>query len=82
MLLDGDNSLTCTTQPILVENNYMFLIDLNSLGDPEDIKSDDCGHWVHNGHKSTHVAVKCQNGKVTDVRSIGKSTPSDENSRV
>jgi len=49
VLLDGDASLICTKQPILVENNYMFLVNLNSLDDPDDIKSDDCGHWIHNG---------------------------------
>ena len=81
VLLGGDDSLTCTKHPILVENNYMFLVDLTLLDDPDDIKSDDCGHWVHNGRKSTHIAVKCRNGKVTDVRSIGKSMPPDENSR-
>ena len=82
VLLDGNDSLTCTKQPILVEDNYMFLVDLTSLEDPDDIKCDDCGHWVHNGCKSTHVAVKCRNGKVMDVKSIGKSTPLDENSRM
>ena len=82
VLLDGDSSRTCTKHPILVENNYMFLVDLTSLDVPDDIKSDDCGHWVHNGRKSTHVAVKCRNGKVTDVRFIGKSMPPDENSRA
>ena len=44
VLLDGDDSLTCTKHPILVENNYMFLVDLTSLDDPDDIKSNDCGH--------------------------------------
>ena len=82
VLLDGDASLICTKQPILVENNYMFLVDLNLLDDPDDIKSDDCGHWMHNGRKSIHVAVKFQNENVIDVQSIGKSTTPDENSRV
>ena len=44
----------------------MFLVDLSSLDDPEDIKSDDCGHWVH----TTIVAVTSQSGEVTDVKRI------------
>ena len=66
----------------LVENNYMFLVDLNSLNDPDDIKSDDCGHWIHNGGKSINAAVKFQNEKVVDVQSIGKSATPDENRRL
>ena len=82
VLLDGDASLICTKQPILVENNYMFLVDLNSLDDPDDIKSDDCRHWIHNGRKSINAAVKFQNKKVVDVQSIRKSATPDENRRL
>ena len=82
ILLDGDHSIACSKQPILVENNYMFLVNLTSLNDPDDIKSDDCGHWVHNGRKSTYVAVKSQNGKVSNVKSIVKPMPPDENGTV
>ena len=79
ILLVGDQSLVCSQQPIL---NYMFLVNLMSLDDPDDIKSDDCGHWVHNGCKSTCVAVKSQNRKVINVKSLGKLISPDENSSV
>ena len=82
ILLDGDQSLVCSQQPILVDNNYMFLVNLSSLHDPDDIKSDDCGHWIHNGRKSTYVAVKSQNGNVIDVKSTAKPIPPDENSTI
>ena len=82
ILLNGNENLVCHQPPILVENNYMFLVDLSSLDDPEDIKSDDCGHWVHNGRKSIIVAVTSQSGKVTDVKRIEKPMPPDENSTV
>lgn len=84
-LLDGNDSLICKKQPILVEENYMLLVDLSALDDPDDIKSDDCGHWIHNGRKSTTVTVKSRNGKVVDVKSITgrkSSIPQDENSRT
>ena len=71
------NGLVCHQQPILVENNHMFLVNLSSLDDPDDIN--DCGHWVHKGQKSIIVAVQSQNGKVTDVE---QHIPPDENSTV
>ena len=49
ILLNGDKSLVCHQQPILVENNYMFLVNLPSLDDTDDIKSDDCRNRVHIG---------------------------------
>jgi len=60
----------------------MFLVNLSSLDDPEDIKSDDCGHWVHKARKSTDVAVKSQNGKVAEVKRIEQLIPPDKNSVV
>lgn len=50
ILLDPDKTRVCKKQPILVEQNYTFLVDLNSLDDPDDIKSDDCGHMASNLH--------------------------------
>ena len=82
ILLNGEQSLVCSKQPVLVDDNYIFLVNLTSLDDPDDIKSDDCGHWVHNGHKSIYVAVKSQNGEVINVKSIVKPIPPDENSTV
>ena len=82
ILLDGDKSLVCHRQPIIVENNCLFLVNLPSLDDPDDIKSDDCGHWVHNGRKSTCVAVTFQNKKIVDVKSVAKPIPPDENSVI
>ena len=84
ILLDGDKNLVCHHQPILVETNYLFLVNLQlaSLDDPDDIKSDDCGHWVHNGRKSTYVAVMSHNKKVVNVKSVVKPVPPDENSTI
>jgi len=82
ILLNKNESLVCHKQPILVENNYMFLVNLSSLDDPDDIKSDDCGHWVHKGRKSTTVAVEFQNKKVAQVKKIEQLIPPDENSSV
>ena len=77
-LLDGNGS---KKQPILIEDNYMFLVDLSVWRSWRY----DCGHWIHNGRKSTTVIMKSQNGKVVDVKSIKRkksSIPQDENSRT
>ena len=71
----------CTQQPVYVQQNYTFVVDLNALEDP-DIKSDDCGHWVHNGRKSTKVAVWLKGNKVVSVKSTSKMTAPDETSKV
>ena len=78
ILLNPDEHRICKNQPIHVDQNCTFVVDLNSLDNPEDIKSDDCGHWKHKGRKSTEVQVTLSKGKVVSVKS---STESDENSQ-
>lgn len=51
----------------MVEENASFLVDLNQLDHVDDIKADDCGHWIHNGRKTTKVAVWISKGTVTKV---------------
>ena len=82
ILLNADKSRICSKQPILVQQNYIFVVNLKLLEDPDDIKSDDCGHWVHNGRKSTRVAVWLKSGEVVCVKSTNTSVPPDENSKV
>jgi len=82
VLINCNKNLICTKQPILVEQNCIFVINLKCLEDPEDIKSDDSGHWIHNGRKTVYVSVQYKNGNITDIKSISKPVPSDENSQV
>lgn len=41
------NLLVSSHQPLHVEHNRSFIVDLHSLKSPDDIKCDDCGSW-HN----------------------------------
>ena len=58
------------------------MISLKCLENPDDIKSDDSGHWIHNGRKTTYVAVWHKNGSISDIKSIPKLIHPDENSQV
>ena len=40
--------LVCNRQPINVEHNPLFLVDLNTLKSKSDIKCDDSGSWIDN----------------------------------
>ena len=40
------------------------------------------GHWVHNGMKTTKVAVRKQGIQITKVVSVKTSSPPDENSQL
>lgn len=81
ILLNPDENRICTNQPIHVDQNCTFVVDLNSLENPDDVKSDDCGHWIHNGRKSTRVAVSIKREKVVSVKCTTKLKPPDENSK-
>lgn len=74
----------CTKHPIAVEENASFLVDLDKLAHVDDIKSDDCGHWKHNGRKTMKVAVWNNKSKITKVVSTSKTihSPPDENSKL
>ena len=62
IILSRNKERFCCRHPVLVEENASFLVDLNQLGHIDDIKSDDCGHWIHNGRKTTKVAVWISKG--------------------
>ena len=82
VLLSCEQSLICTKQPLLVEENCIFIISLKYLDDPDDIKSDDNGHWIHNGRKTTYVSVWYKNESIIDIKSIPKLVHPDENSQI
>ena len=74
----------CIKHPVRVESNATFIVHLSKLDHADDIKADDCGHWIHNGHKTTKVVVWKSGGKITHALSTSKnrkSTP-DENSEM
>ena len=47
-----------------------------------DIKADDCGHWIHNGKKTTKIAVWKHGNVISKVVSTKASNPPDENSQL
>jgi hypothetical protein len=81
IILECNDDKVCSKHPIRVEENAAFVVDLGKLQHADDIKADDSGHWIHNGRKSTKVAVKKNHGRVTHIEAI-KSTLSDENSEL
>ena len=74
----------CSKHPVRVESNATFVVNLSKLDHADDIKADDCGHWIHNGRKTTKVVVWKSNSVVTGVVSTSKSkkTAPDENSEI
>ena len=57
VLKSVDNSLICTRQPTSVCKNSAYVVDLQSLDDPTDIRADDNGIWEHNGSPNTYISV-------------------------
>ena len=59
ILLDPDlKEHIFKTQPVNVEHNSTFNVDLSLLGSPKDIYVDDMGSWKYNGVYRTWVTVE------------------------
>jgi len=73
ILLDPnlDNDRVCTTQPISVEQNRLFVVDLRCLEKPKDVMCDDMGSQVSNGDNTAWVVVD-DDGSVDTVKSLTK----------
>lgn len=84
IILHSPLDKVCSKHPVRVECNATFLVDLSKLDHADDIKADDCGHWIHNGRKTTKVVVWKSNEVVTRVVSTAKDrkSPPDENSEI
>ena len=67
ILLDPkiDDRKICKQRPLNVESSSTFVIDLNSLKDPDDVKKDNFGVWHHNGsHNQTFECCISSSGDV------------------
>ena len=61
-------SIFTSSNPVGVQNNVTFIVDLDSLGDPKDLLSDDLGAWEQTKTRSKWYLVKFKtNGEVCDV---------------
>ena len=69
--------LIASTNPVRVQNNVYFLVDLDQLQEPEDLLSDDMGSWnqsklVYNSANSTMLPVYCLRKKCNKMVDIVK----------
>ena len=56
ILLDPniDKKKICNQRPLDIQSSGTFVVDLNSLKDPDDVKKDNFGVWHHSGsHNQT-----------------------------
>lgn len=44
-------------QPVSVENNVSFVVNLSCLSNPDDVRADDLGAWKCNGSRSLQFSV-------------------------
>ena len=58
-------SIITSSNPVGIQNNVIFIVDLDSLGDPQDLLSDDLGAWEQTKTRSKWYLVKSKtNGEV------------------
>ena len=72
---DLDPNVIATTQPVGVESNALFIVDLKCLKHTKDIMCDDLGAWKNNGCHNTWVTVDSDG--LTETR--GKFKPCTSN---
>lgn len=67
ILLDVNLPTTriATKQPVSVQENLVFIVDLSHLEKPEDVRADDLGSWACNGKRTTRCVV--EDGCVLEV---------------
>ena len=83
ILLDSDTAVStgklivCSTQPVQVCQNVTFLVDLNALDDPMDVRANENGAWDRKG--SPAACTKWRNYSATSIirtpLSTGRSLP-------
>ena len=54
---DLDANQICKAQPVAVESNLVFIVDLKHLKHPKDLLCDESGSWKCNGCRHTWVVV-------------------------
>ena len=73
-LLDPEleESKVCSMQPVNVENNAVFIVDLGKLTSVKDLYCDDMGSWQYNGVYHSWLEVD----ETGFISTLGKSKPS------
>ena len=66
----------CHKQPLSVNQNATFIIDLSKLPSSDDVFADDMGVWKHTGSPSQYFQVrKNEFGGLQELVSLGKKRP-------
>ena len=52
-----DQKRICKTQPLCVEKSCSFVVDLQCVSDPNDLRADDNGVWRHSGVRKTYIIL-------------------------
>ena len=74
MLLDEHlpQNKIATGQPVSVQENLVFIVDLSKLDKPEDIRADDLGSWICNGKRSSWSVLN-EDGDIIEITTRYKS---------
>ncbi|MCG8624910.1 MAG: hypothetical protein MJE68_23290, partial [Proteobacteria bacterium] len=67
-----DDDMICSMQPVNVENNVAFIVDLGKLKNVKDLYCDDMGSWQYNGVYHSWLTVD----DAGFVSTMGKEKPS------
>lgn len=52
-----DPGHVCTVVPIRVQSNVSFVVDMDAIKNPLDLRADDNGAWLHNGIRTIWLSV-------------------------
>jgi len=66
ILVEAEDDVLCQTQPTCVDKNVLFVVDLEKLKDPRDIRCDDMGSWRLNGTHPVYLK-KSPSGMISTV---------------
>jgi len=73
----------CHKQPLSVNENTTFIIDLAKLPSRNDVFADDMGVWRHTGSPSQYFQVKStESGELKELISLGKKRPTEMSNDV
>lgn len=69
------SEMVCMQKPVGVKNSAIFIVDTTKLKDPNDLKSDDMGGWIHKGKPVRFYKLqRCtSSGEVFGVNPSSKS---------
>ena len=68
------HSRICSKQPVHVCRNVTFVVDLEKLEDPTDVRADENGVWIRKGSPVVYVSKYTKEGKAKFFRWTKKPT--------